>query len=662
MLESSAAGEPRNASLQSADSGESSAANAPTETAASAKSDLISQVISEVIENRARGERISYDQLIASHPELMPELRDALLALDAIHQTVILGLTNAPAQTTCDPDIDKALRIDGYSIEREISSGGQATVFKAVQERTGRVVAIKIMHGGPFMGSRGRKRFDRESKIMAGLSHPNIVGILDKGRTGDGSFYLVMDFVEGCSLDAFVQQLGKDTSAIIKLFVRIANALDEAHRIGIVHRDLKPMNILVDCRGEPHILDFGMARILQNGEGTTDGETERPSLTHTGQVLGSLPWVSPEQVFGSPDAVDARSDVYALGVMLFVSLTGEFPYPVEGGPRLVTHHVANTPPGSLPRLALRHGITVTRSLEEIVLKTLSKSPVKRYGTASLLANDLEAWLVGKQTSLVRNGSRARLWLLILALSGILIPLSKIATTWIEGTPVSESTPTFTNSEGMLFVKVSPGAVVAEIPKDSANFNPPESEPYQIGQVFYMSATVVTQEQYWKVIGQNPSDSRFRDIRFPVQCIRWADAVAFCDALSRLDGRKYRLPTQAEWNYALYRGISGALPQDQINSLAWYAENSGHRLHGVALKRPDRWGLYDMLGNVRQWCSNSPASASNSASARNKSSNSALGIDFLSPASEFLPSSTLETKYKPDTALPTIGFRVVCESP
>jgi serine/threonine protein kinase len=153
--------------------------------------------------------------------------------------------------------------------------------------------------------------------------------------------------------------LGKDASAIVRLFVKVASAVNEAHRLGIVHRDLKPMNILVDSRGEPHVLDFGMARVLYDLGSVSEVATEQASLTHTGQVLGSLPWTSPEQVFGSPDAVDAQSDVYALGVMLFATLAGEFPYPVKGSPRAITHHVANTPPASLTRLAQRNGMTVT---------------------------------------------------------------------------------------------------------------------------------------------------------------------------------------------------------------------------------------------------------------------------------------------------------------
>ena len=171
--------------------------------------------------------------------------------------------------------------------------------------------------------------------------------ILDRGRTADGSFFLVMDFIDGANLDCFVRVLGKDIAAIVRVFVKIANAIDDAHRHGIVHRDLKPMNILVDSRGEPHVLDFGMARLLTDDDG--EREINPGDITRTGQVLGTLPWASPEQVSASPDAIDARSDVYGLGVMLFASLTGQFPYPVDGDLRSITHHIANTPPASLTR-------------------------------------------------------------------------------------------------------------------------------------------------------------------------------------------------------------------------------------------------------------------------------------------------------------------------
>lgn len=218
----------------------SSAADSSSPTSAASSDDEIAAIISDVINRRTRGERISNEEIIAAHPELMPGLLEDLLALDAIQRATLMaqkpgeidsldGDNTQNAMGEFDEpepedeyEVAKIVRIEGYAIEREISSGGQATVFKALQERTGRTVAVKVIHGGPFVGSRGRKRFERESKILARLQHPNIVGILDRGRTADGSFYLVMDFIEGLDLDSYMQEVGKNAETIVRLFVRIA--------------------------------------------------------------------------------------------------------------------------------------------------------------------------------------------------------------------------------------------------------------------------------------------------------------------------------------------------------------------------------------------------------------------------------------------------------
>ncbi|MGD0464271.1 MAG: bifunctional serine/threonine-protein kinase/formylglycine-generating enzyme family protein [Tepidisphaeraceae bacterium] len=638
-------------------------------------SDIIAKIISELVERRARGEQISNEQVIASHPELMPDLREELVAVGEIHKAVILGQGQGTSDSPIDSsnelvlaqrkapetafeatDPHKGLRLEGYLIEREISSGGQATVFKALQERTGRTVAVKLMHGGPFMGSRSRTRFERESTILACLNHPNVVTILDRGRTADGSFFLVMDFIDGPNLDCFVRELGKDTAAIVHLFVKIATAIGDAHRQGIVHRDLKPMNILVDSRGEPHILDFGMARLLRDDEGSERDINPR-DITRTGQVLGTLPWASPEQVSASGDAIDARSDVYALGVMLFASLAGQFPYPVDGDLRSITHHIANTPPASMTRLARRYGKRVPRSLESVVLKALCKSPSGRYESAGPLARDLEAWLAGKPRSLRQFALRKVRFVVML---GLLAGFSLVS---FDQHPAIISRPSFVNSIGMRFVRVPPGGMPLPVLANEHN----EIDHHQLAASlgdgeFYISATLVTQVQFLRVTGRNPSHPSKPD--FPVQCVTWNDAMEFCNALSRREQRRYRLPTAAEWKFAWDLGGSSTLDQTTLDAAAWYAGNSGHHLHPVAQKIPDRLGLYDMVGDVRQWCSFSDLRSSNSTTrieATGKYAQRVEGADYMAPASACLSPSELEREYPPATSTPFIGFRVVCES-
>jgi serine/threonine protein kinase len=640
------------------------------------ESDSLSKIISEVMRRRAGGEIVRSEDVIADHPEAMPLLRDELNALDSIHRAIVASPTTPPADNSVNSatstsgdeppvleesdagmNLPERVRIHGYCIDREISAGGQATVFEAIQERTGRAVAVKIMHGGPHVGFRGRQRFERESAILARLNHPNIVGILDKGRTADGSFYLVMDFIEGQNLDRFFQESDKDTVLIVQTFVKIVEAVYSAHQSGVIHRDLKPMNIIVDNRGEPNILDFGMARLLNDFE--DGGEHSQATLTRTGQMLGSLPWSSPEQLFSSPDRIDARSDIYAIGVMLFAALAGEFPYSVTGELRAVIKQIATGAPASLVRLARRNGFAVSSFLEEIVLKALCKSPSGRYQSADLMAHDLKLVLAGKTKSAKRRASAVSRAILVLVAVIMLCAHS------FDASPTINAKPSFINDENMRFVRISAGSNPIGDPPTPPNEVDWLSKPY-VGSArsFYMSSTPVTQREYLRVMGRNPSDRSLINLDAPVQCVTWAEASEFCALLSRRENRRYRLPTQAEWKYAFYSGEMHPLTQRNLESEASYAIGSGSRLQAVAQKLPDQWGLYDMIGEVRQWCSDLPISVSDSANraaAIGEPSHVAEGADYLAPASDYLSPTRLEAKYPPGVSLPTVGFRVVCES-
>jgi serine/threonine protein kinase len=638
--------------------------------------DRISSVICDVIRRRGRGELVSSEEVISAHPELMPCLRDELNKIDLIHRSVLVaqvpsnrdiqsdsnstGLEKLRAEdlkSVNESDHPENLRIQGYCIEREISSGGQATVFRAIQERTGRVVAVKVMHGGKYAGSRGRQRFDRESKILVRLNHPNLVSILDRGRTEDGSFFLVMDFIEGHDLDSFVKELGNDVPSIVRTFIKIALAVEEAHRHGIVHRDLKPMNILVDTRGEPHILDFGMARLLQEyGEVGDPGYGS--TLTRTGQVLGSPPWSSPEQVSASPDAIDAPSDVYAIGIMLFTALAGEFPYPVYGKPGAIINHILTSPPASVTWLAQRKGTTVSPFLDEIVRRALRKSPTKRYRSAGQMAHDLEQCLTGKSKSLrrsIRGLSRAITFFATMAIFS-LIPF--------DGSRPVVAKQFFVNEDGIRFVKIPAGSIALGQRPDTPSEIDWTSRPYfRADRSFYLSSTVITQQQYLRIIGRNPSDPGQIQLNAPVQCITWDEATEFCEKLSKREGHKYRLPTPMEWKYAFYSGESGNLTEGSLDDQAWFVANSGQRLQSVGGKVPNLWGLYDMLGNVRQWCSDATGEPLNSKAplAVMKASHFAEGAGYISSAPDCLSPSKLETSYMADVAMPTIGFRIACDN-
>lgn len=311
--------------------------------------------------------------------------------------------------------------IPGYDLVRPISHGAQAVVYLAFQRSTGRKVAVKVLKWGPMSGPAERARFDREARILAVLNHPGVVPILDRGATPEGWSYLVMDYVPGRSLDEHLvmcrrQPAGKPTgeAALLRLFLKIADAVNAAHLRGVVHRDLKPSNIRVDEHGEPRVLDFGIARSPLDGLGSSagsDGGSSGP-LTMTGQFVGSLPWASPEQAEGRTEAVDQRSDVYALGIILYQMLTGRFPYEVSGSFRDVMNNIltaAPVPPSQVSGVSpapaagagrsakARPGSPPAGALDAIVLRALAKPPDDRYSLAGDMARDVATYMAGLST-------------------------------------------------------------------------------------------------------------------------------------------------------------------------------------------------------------------------------------------------------------------------
>ncbi|MCC7290725.1 MAG: serine/threonine protein kinase [Phycisphaerales bacterium] len=310
--------------------------------------------------------------------------------------------------------------LPGYHRLGTVLRGGQGIVFRALQESTGRDVAVKVLRQGTFADAHERARFEREVRVLARLHHPNIVTIHDSGHH-DGHAYFVMDYVDGPTLDQFVRrnaerlsprassgdpaggdvappvdaaQRREDDSgpnrrarlfSTIELLIKVCQAVHAAHLRGVIHRDLKPSNIRVKADGEPMILDFGLAK-FESPEARQETE-----ITQSGQFLGSLPWASPETIGGQPDRADVRSDVYALGVITYQTLTGRFPYDVSGPWRAVCERIEHEDPIRPSRLAR----DLHAELDSIVLKCLSKDPDRRYQSAGDLALDLRRHLMGE---------------------------------------------------------------------------------------------------------------------------------------------------------------------------------------------------------------------------------------------------------------------------
>ncbi len=261
-----------------------------------------------------------------------------------------------------------------YRLERKLGGGGMADVWLAEDQELGRKVAIKILHDRYANDTQFVERFRREATHAAGLSHPNVVSIFDRGEA-EGSYFIVMEYVEGRTLKELIVTRGPCPVPVAISYVRqVLAALRYAHRNGIVHRDIKPHNVLVDHEGRVKVADFGIARA---------GSSQ---MTEAGSIIGTAQYLSPEQARGAP--VDESSDLYSTGIVLFELVTGKLPFTGETPVEIAMKHLSQVPPApSSIRPEIPH------DLDLVVLRALAKEPADRYRSAKEMDRDLE--LVGR---------------------------------------------------------------------------------------------------------------------------------------------------------------------------------------------------------------------------------------------------------------------------
>src|SRR6202167_1896301 len=357
---------------------------------------------SSVIEQSCAGDaelRREVESLLAHHSD----------SASFMEQPALAGqVTTVTAAAAPRPDL-KGVAVGHYRILEEIGLGGMGVVYKAEDTRLGRLVALKFLPEHMAADSVALQRFRREARSASSLNHPNICTIYDID-VYEGREFIVMEYLDGQTLAVYIAgRRAVGTELVAKLGMPIAEALAAAHSKGVIHRDIKPGNIFVTQSGLVKVLDFGVAKLVQESD-----KTAVTTLTETNTITGTLPYMSPEQLRG--ESLDARSDIYALGVVLYEIATSQRPYSSSLQGTLVDEILNRpaSPPSSINR-------QLSPKADDIILKCLAKDPKDRYQTAKEIAVDLRhlgtqatRGTVSAGTSSVRRRRKIWRWLLAAA--------------------------------------------------------------------------------------------------------------------------------------------------------------------------------------------------------------------------------------------------------
>ncbi len=579
----------------------------------------------------------------------------------------------------------QAILAQRFRIVRQLGSGGMGTVFLAEQIAVGnRPVALKVLLRKLLDDPEFLLRFRNEAASTGRIRHPNVVTIHESGQAEDGTPYIAMEYLEGGTLRQALRSRGafpvEECAAIIQ---QVARGLAAAHKLGIIHRDLKPDNIFLtksdDDVGEgsalprepgglPYVVkvvDFGIAKL-------------RESATHTltGTVLGTPAYMSFEQASGMrSDELDARSDIYSLGVVAYEMLTGRVPFHSDTPLGYVRKHLSEEPP---PFRAVKPELSRLPRLEQVVMKALAKDREMRYGSALEFAREfVEAmhhmvpgeaagtaqaveteprWpaksVAGPSGPAPEPGSAAasraeadrgelavktppptpgpsleslparhapdvdqgvsatpldvaaapnkRRAMTYVVVGGLAV-VAIASAIWYLLRP--RPTVEINAKDGLKYVAIPPGAFMMGCSPGDRDCGHSEKPPHQvtITKGYWMGQTEITVGAYKRFVAatgrETPPAPAFnvglRNDNLPMVNVSWDDAQAYCTWAGG------RLPTEAEWEYAARAGTEEAR-SGELADVAWYKDNSGGRAHEVAQKRPNAWGLYDVLGNVGEW--------------------------------------------------------------
>jgi formylglycine-generating enzyme required for sulfatase activity len=423
-----------------------------------------------------------------------------------------------------------------------------------------------------------------------------------------------MEYISGSTLDIYLRDRSPlSVSEAVRWFSPLAEAVDYAHRKGVIHRDIKPSNVMLGTNDNPYLLDFGIAR--------------QADSAHTqARRLGAGTWeyMAPEQF--DDDRPAGAMDVYSFGATLYFALVGRAPFSAVGIRSLLREKEAGCPALEIAGLE-RHAAEALRSsmdvdivkrpescgalLKRLLEKPASiavKPPVVKPDAKPVIKSDAKPLVKSDAKPLVKSDAKP----LVKSDAKSVVNPSTQPTPTVAGAPLPPAVQlpeTLTNSIGMQFQLIKPGTFLMGSPEsESGRYHDEVQHQVTLTRPYYLGVYPVTQEEYERVMGSNPS--RFKGRRHPVEQVSWEDATSFISKLNALPSEKsldrlYRLPTEAEWEYACRAGTPTAYSfgesESELGKYAWYNKNSGKGTHAVGQKLPNCWGLYDMHGNVWEWC-------------------------------------------------------------
>ena len=514
-----------------------------------------------------------------------------------------------------------------YKIVREIGQGGMGRVYEGEDLPLKRRVAIKTLlpNGDKIDFAKQCEQFQQEAEICAQLDHPNIVHVYNVGVEKNIP-YMVMEYIEGVSISEYVKEHGvEDWQLQAKLIKKIARGLVCVHNAKLLHRDIKPTNILVKNDGEPVLIDFGIAQKAQ--ENTSDSQEN--------VMLGTVRYMTPEQVDTNLGSVDARSDIYSLGMVFYELLTNQEVY--HGSMTNIVYKMLYSEPAKPTQVNPR----IPKELEKIVLRAIQKDQTKRFQNAQEFVDALNKYYISNIQYQVMDYMKKQKKVFIAVIACLFLVVCSLIFKYFhseqkisqQSTQLDTLSQSLEESQGIEgfkylgekkyicgnpqeslsahciaeYMHIATGIKFVLIPggkfsmgsdvEDSEDSS--DAQPVHTVEIpeFLMAQYECTQEEWERVMGTNPSS--MKDPKNPVNRINWKDCQDFCTKTG------LSLPSEAQWEYACRGGnptqYTWGNDKTTADEYIWYKDNCNHTIHMVGQKKPNAFGLYDMNGNVSEWC-------------------------------------------------------------